>query len=207
VEGADPPQTLPARIRKAWELSRPPKHGASIQESASAAETAEEQGVRRLERIQEAIASTFYFGTFASIVVAVFFRFVLDRPLVWSIEVPTYLFFWCFCIASGLNDWRDNQISFDLISERLPARLRLAAAAVANVIIIIPFLVVIPGVVSYIQFEVDQPTTGLPFTEVWGYAGILPFFLIAILLRGRLLLKQLRALRGSVPMVRDRRSV
>jgi len=173
---------------------------------AAAAEQAEESAVGRLERLQEILASMFYFGTFVAIIVAVFFRFVLDRPLVWSIEVPTYLFFWCFSLGMGLSDWRDAQISFNLISTRLPTRLRIAASAAANLLIVVPFVIVLPGTIAYLQFETSQPTTGLPFTEVWGYAGVLPFFVIAILLRGRLLLGQLRELDVRVPSHRRPRA-
>lgn len=186
-------ESLRDRIHAAWELSRPQAYGAVLQE--------EEQELRhgRLERIEEAVASVFYFLTFASVVVSVFFRFVLDQPLVWSLEVPTYTFFWCFCIASGLSDWRDEQISFDLVSQHLRPRLRLVGRAAANVIIVATFILVIPGTVSFIQYEIPQPATGLPFGEVWGYAGIVPFVIITILLRGRLLLLELRELGVPIP--------
>ena len=186
-------ESLRERVRAAWELSRPQAYGAVLQE--------EEQELRhgRLERIEEAVASVFYFLTFASVVVSVFFRFVLDQPLVWSLEVPTYAFFWCFCIASGLSDWRDEQISFDLVSQHLRPRLRLIGRVVANVIIVATFILVIPGTVSFIQYEIPQPATGLPFGEVWGYGGVVPFVIITILLRGRLLLLELRELGVPVP--------
>ena len=182
------PDGLRQRLRAAWELSRPQSFGVVIREETHTAR------IGRVETLQEAVASVFYFATFASVVASVFFRFVLDQPQVWSLEIPTYCFFWCFCIASGLSDWRDEQISFDLISQRLSIRLRLLGHIAANAIIVGSFLLVLPGTIAFLVFEVDQPTSGLPFTEVWGYAGILPFVVIAILLRGRLLVRQLRAL-------------
>ena len=185
--------TFRDRVRAAWELSRPQVYGAVLQEEQ------QEARAGRLERLQEAVASVFYFLTFASVVVSVFFRFVLDQPLVWSLELPTYAFFWCFCIASGLSDWRDEQISFGLVSQHLRPSFRLIGHAVANVIIVATFILVIPGTVSFIQYEIPQPATGLPFGEVWGYGGVVPFVLITILLRGRLLLLELRALGVPVP--------
>lgn len=186
------PGDLRQRLRDAWALSRPPAYGIAAQEEAHQLD--EEARVGPLERAQEAVCSAFYFATFAAIVVSVFFRFVLDRPLVWSIEVPTYLFFWCFCLAAGLSDWRDRQITFDLLADRMPARLRLAAGAATNLLIIVPFALVLPGTIAYLRSESVQPTTGLPITEVWGFAGVLPLFVIAILLRGRLLVRQLAEL-------------
>jgi TRAP-type C4-dicarboxylate transport system permease small subunit len=176
------------RLRAAWELSRPQAYGVVLEEEPPAVPAG------RLERAQQAVASLFYFATFVFVVVAVFFRFVLDQPLVWSLEVPTYCFFWCFCVAAGLSDWRDEQIAFDLVSQRMPPRLRLAAHALANLVIVVAFAVALPGTVAYLQLELGRPTTGLPFPEAWGFAGILPFLVIAILLRGRLLLRQVGGL-------------
>ncbi len=189
----DAGRTLRDRVRDAWELSKPQAYSAVLQEEAREARAG------RIERVEEAVASVFYFLTFASVVVSVFFRYVLDQPLVWSLELPTYAFFWCFCIASGLSDWRDEQISFDLVSQHLRPRLRLIGKIVANVIIVATFILVIPGTISFIQYEIPQPATGLPFGEVWGYGGVVPFVVITILLRGRLLLLELRQLGVPVP--------
>lgn len=176
---------LGQRIRQAWALSQPHK----VLE-----EEPEPLPARWLERLQEAAAGIFYLLTFVSIVIAVFYRFALNHPLIWSIELPTYFFFWCFCLATGLSDWDDDQISFDLVSAKLPGRLRLVASALGNLLIVIPFLIVLPGTLDYIAFQNQQPSTGVPVSEAWGYGGILPFFLIGILLRGRLLLSQGRRL-------------
>ena len=197
-EGSPRASRLSERIHSAWELSQPQSFGTVLSEEP------DELPVRWPERIQESVAAVFYFGTFFSIVTAVFFRFALNRPLIWSIELPTYLFFWCFCFATPLSDWEDDQISFDLLAERMPPRWRLVGNIVGNVLIVIPFLIVLPGTLSYLRFQGDQLSSGLPFNQVWGYAGILPFFVLAALLRGRLLIRQLRELSRSLH--RDRRS-
>ncbi|MHB1526876.1 MAG: TRAP transporter small permease [Candidatus Dormibacteria bacterium] len=179
--------TIGARIRSAWELSKP--LNTLVQEAD------QEWGlskVGRIERVQEAVASIFFFATFVSIVVEVFYRYALNRPLVWSLELPTYLFFWSFSLAAGLSDWRDDQIGFGLVAEHLPARVRLLGSAIANVLIVVPLALVLSGTISFLGYESGQPNTGLPLTQVWGFAGILVFFVIGILLRGRLVVLQLR---------------
>jgi TRAP-type C4-dicarboxylate transport system permease small subunit len=191
---------LGPRIREAWALSQP--RGFSVGRE----EEAEPLPMRWPERVQEAATGTFYLLTFISIVVAVFYRFVLNQPLIWSIELPTYFFFWCFCLGTGLSDWDDDQISFDLVSARLAPRLRLAASAIGNLLIVVPFVVVLPGTIDYLAFQNQQPSTGVPVSQAWGFGAILPFFLIGILLRGRLLVGQVRALwRRSPAHPGDRR--
>jgi TRAP-type C4-dicarboxylate transport system permease small subunit len=180
---------LRIRVRAAWDLSKPLNNLAEADERR-------QRLIRlgRIERWQLVIASVFFVATAASVVVEVFFRFVLNQPQVWSLELPTYLFFWSFSFASGLSDWRDDQIGFPLLAERLPRRLRLVGSAVANVLIVVPLAIVLPGTLSFLSYEAGQPNTGLPLTQVWGFAGVLLLFGIAILLRGRLCFLQVREL-------------
>ncbi len=180
---------LRARVRTAWDLSKPLTDLAETDEGRQRSTR-----LGRIERWQLVIASVFFVATAASVVVEVFFRFVLNQPQVWSLELPTYLFFWSFSFASGLSDWRDDQIGFPLLAERLPRRLRLVGSAVANVLIMVPLAIVLPGTLSFLSYEAGQPNTGLPLTQVWGFAGVLLLFGIAILLRGRLCFHQVREL-------------
>jgi TRAP-type C4-dicarboxylate transport system permease small subunit len=150
-----------------------------------------------VEQVQEALASIAFVATFLSIAVEVFFRYALDRPLVWSLELPSYFFLWSFSLAAGLSDWRDEQIGFDLLARRLPRRLRLAGSAAANMLIVVPLAITLPGTLSYLGLMAEQPNTGLPGTEVWGYAGVFLLFAIAVLLRGRLFFLEVRQLLHS----------
>jgi TRAP-type C4-dicarboxylate transport system permease small subunit len=179
---------LGARIRNAWQLSKP----RDIPIEAASMSGHPRQGP--IERLQELLAGIAFVATFTSIVVEVFFRYVLDRPQVWSLELPTYFFLWSFSLAAGLSDWRDDQIGFDLIAQQLPRRIRLAAAALANIVIVVPLAAVLPGTLSYLSLVAQQPNTGLPGTQIWGYAGVILLFSIAAILRARLLILQVREL-------------
>ncbi|MHB8620423.1 MAG: TRAP transporter small permease [Chloroflexota bacterium] len=182
------------RVHDAWELSKPQAYAMTLLEEER------HSGIgTRIERVQRAVAGCFYFVTFASIVVEVFYRYVLDQPLIWSLELPTYAFFWCFCLGASLSDWRDEQIGFDLLADKAPRRARIVAGLIANVLVIFAFVLVLPGTVGYLQLEVGQPTTGLGgISEVWGTAGIAAFFILAAILRGRLALRQAQEL-GILP--------
>jgi TRAP-type C4-dicarboxylate transport system permease small subunit len=171
---------LLARIRTSWELSKP--RDVLVAEDG-------QRGSRSgwIEKTQELLAGVAFVATFASIVVEVGARYLFDRPQVWSLELPTYFFLWSFALAAGLSDWRDDQIGFDLLAQRLPRRIRLAGAAVANVLIVAPMAAVLPGTLSYLSLIGQQPNTGLPGSQLWGYAGVFLLFAIAALLRARLL--------------------
>jgi TRAP-type C4-dicarboxylate transport system permease small subunit len=133
-------------------------------------------------------------GTFVAIIIEVLARYLFNRPQVWSLELPTYLFLWSFSLAAGLSDWRDDQIGFYLLADVLPRKVRLVGSALANLLIVGLLAIVLPGTVSYLGLIAQQPNTGLPGTEVWGYSGVFLLFAIAVLLRGRLLVLQVRQL-------------
>ena len=145
------------------------------------------------ERAQEALAAVFFFLTFATIIAEIVAR-EIGHPVVWGIELPTYCFIWAFSFASGLADWRDEQINFPLLAERLPPRLRLVLSIVVNAILLFTLVVVVPGTLSFLSYLAIVPNTGLPGSELIGDGAILAFFVLGALLRLVLLVRDVRAL-------------
>lgn len=180
-----PRKDLGSRIRTAWELSKPPDYGA-LEDPLAQVVTGRMVIVARL---QEGLASVFFFATFATVLAEVLLR-LFGHPVVWALELPTYLFIWAFCLAAGLSDWDDHHLAFDLVAEKLPARLKEAIDLVLNLLFVAIFAAAIPGTISFLNFSASQPSSGLPFSQEWGYAGIFLLFAVAVLLRGRLIVRQ-----------------
>jgi TRAP-type C4-dicarboxylate transport system permease small subunit len=139
-------------------------------------------------RLQEGIGSAFLFATVLAVGVEVVARYS-GHPVVWAIELPTYFFLWAFSFAAGLSDWDDSQLSFDLLAKRMPRWLREVVHVIANLLIIVPFALVLPGTVSFISYASGQPNVGLPLSEAYGEAGIFLMFAIGACLRARLVLQ------------------
>lgn len=179
---APPRRRLADTIRNAWELSKPPDYGLIEDTLASSVSGP----LSWVARGQELIASVLFFGTFATVLVEVICR-LAARPVVWGIELPTYFFIWAFCVAAGLSDWNDRHLAFDLIATKLPRPVKLILDIVVNVIFVVMFVLVLPGTISFLDYSATQPSTGLPFSQEWGYAGIVVLFGLGALLRTRLL--------------------
>lgn len=194
-------QGLSARIRSAWELSKPPDYG-SLEEVSALGVTGR---LAVVARAQELVASLFFFATFASVLAEVVLR-LLGHPVIWALELPTYFFIWAFCIAAGLSDWNDRHLAFDLVAEKLPPKLKMVVDTVLNLLFIVVFALVLPGTFSFLSFSATQPNTGLPLNQAWGYAGIVLLFATGILLRARLVWLTLRRVfgRGTVPVQEER---
>ena len=83
------------------------------------------------------------FGTIVSLTIAqVFFRFVLDSPLVWSEELVRILLVWMTFIGASVVCWDGRHLNVDVVFVRLPARAR-RAMRMANVVLAVGFLCIL----------------------------------------------------------------
>jgi len=200
------------KLRAAWREANEQEHGGREQlfdgdgiEPAAIAvglgdsvalgeEAPRERGVgAALERAQEALAAGFFFLTFATIIAEIVAR-EIGHPVVWGIELPTYCFIWAFSFASSLADWRDEQINFPLLAERLPVKLRLGLSILVNALLLFTLVAVVPGTLSFLSYLAIVPNTGLPGSELLGDGAILAFFVLGAVLRLVLLVRDAGAL-------------
>jgi TRAP-type C4-dicarboxylate transport system permease small subunit len=184
-----------ARIAAAWSEARVEVAGVPA-EAVGAMERTRPPTI--VERVQESLAAVFFFATFVTIGAEVVARY-FGHPVVWAIELPTYCFLWAWSFAAGLADWENDQLAFNLLSERLPSHWRAVLQGLADVVIIAAFVAVLPGTLSYLSYAGTQPNVGLPLTQVYGEAGVFVFFAAGALLRARALW------RDFSPHVRRRR--
>ena len=176
------------RIKAAWSEAKVASSGPAA-EAVGLVERAEPPTI--LERIQEGVAAFFFFATFLTIGIEVIARYS-DHPVVWALELPTYCFLWAWSLAAGLADWENDQLAFDLLSQRLPAAVRVVLQSIADVIIVVVFLAVLPVTISYPSYQGLEPNDGLPLTQLYGDAGAFLLFALGALLRARVLWLRLR---------------
>lgn len=179
------------RIREAWQSSAPLVDLAVEDEKL-------DPPPNILERILQSLSSILLVIMAITILVEVFYRFVLNKPQLWSLEAPTFAYIWLLSVAAGLSDWRDDQISFDLLYELYPDRIKRGIRFISNLVIAAMFLTVLPGTWGYLKFANQQPTTGLPFSQGVGIGGIVLYFAIGGVLRLRLVIHALHTATVSV---------
>lgn len=154
-----------------------------------------------VERLQGGLAGILTATMAVTILVAVFYRFVLDQPKLWALQAPTFAYIWMVSFAAGLSDWNDDQISFDLLYELYPDGLKRTVRLVSNAIIAVSFLIVLPGTVDFIDFSRSQPSNGLPFSQAVGLGGIIFYFAIGGGLRLKLAAQALyHGVRHLIPL-------
>lgn len=177
---------------------REEEQGAALN-AAAPTPPADDGGVltRILERLEGMLSAVSFLSMFVVILVGVFFRYVLNAPLTWTVGVASSLFIWATMITAGLPHWNDEHIQFDLLYLRFSPSGQRWARIVGNVVIIVPALLVIPTSFQYLDFIRPQKLSGLDLSMTWAFAGIAYFFVTTVLHRGRLLFKDLVDLRTS----------
>lgn len=149
-----------------------------------------------LERLEEISAAVFFSGMMITVLVGIFWRFVLESPLVWTINVSTLCFMWAVLLGSPLSDWEDNHLQFDLLYLAVPARMQSAFRIFGNVLLIGTFLLIMPATLSYLQSVGGRTVTGVPWLNfTWAYSVFFVFLVLTVVGRMRLLIADLRALR------------
>jgi TRAP-type C4-dicarboxylate transport system permease small subunit len=147
-----------------------------------------------LQMLQRTVAALVFAVMMASILLGVFTRVVLNQPLIWSVSIASLAFAWLIFFGAGLADWDDRQIQFDLVYARLPPTGQRIFRILGNLLVVGCMLLVIPGTIGYLTFLDTRRLQGLPVYLSYAHAPVLAFFTLTALLRGRLLVRDLRAL-------------
>ncbi|MBI5665709.1 MAG: TRAP transporter small permease [Nitrospirae bacterium] len=127
------------------------------------------------ERIKEIIVRTetilsflFFTGMFGAILIQVFFRYVLNNPLVWPYELSVYCYIYIIYAGAVMAARRDSHISFDIFYNRLPKRARLLTSILGNLIVIASFISILPASFRFLRlfWEVKSSSMGIPLYMV-----------------------------------------
>lgn len=74
-------------------------------------------------------------------ILQVFFRFVLDTPLVWSDELGRFLFIWMVFIGAAIVSFDDRHLTVEVIQERMSVKVKLISSIIIRTLIV-AFLVI-----------------------------------------------------------------
>jgi C4-dicarboxylate transporter, DctQ subunit len=137
---------------------------------------------------------------FASFVVQIVSRYVLDAPVGWSVEVCLTTWLWVvFWNAAFCLDDRDH-VRFEILHQAASPRVQRIFALISAVAIVVALLAALPATLSYISFYKikKSATLHLRFDYVFSVYGA---FTIAVILR--YLWRIASILRGRAPDASD----
>ena len=114
----------------------------------------------------------------------VFYRYALNQPLTWPPEVISITFLWTTILAASYAQRKNEHVSFSVIYDRVSAQLQFIMRLIANLLVVLAFLLALRPTYSYIMFMSFKKTTVLkiPYSIVF-----FPMLIFLLLIIGRML--------------------
>jgi TRAP-type C4-dicarboxylate transport system permease small subunit len=127
--------------------------------------------MRILERIfdviEQGLGVLFLLVMFVSVLIQIFFRYVLQSPLTWTEEASRYSFIWIVLLGAAFAVRKKEHVVMEVLVNRFPSRLRRNILFGINVIILIALIYLLPVSWSFFWFikGVSAPTLRIS----WGF--------------------------------------
>ncbi|MBT3359955.1 MAG: TRAP transporter small permease [Rhodospirillales bacterium] len=125
------------------------------------------------------------FGSIVAMTIAqVFFRFVLDSPLIWSEELSRLFLVWVTFLGAAVVCWDGTHLSVDTVLSKIPVKARRFLRAF-NALVVLGFLYIfVDSSIIMVQIEhittlgsLDIPASVLRVPATIG-GGLMIFFII-----------------------------
>ena len=147
------------------------------------------RALRILAKTAEAASAAAFAAMFLLFLAGIFFRYALNRPLVWSDELIMILFLWVVFLTEALVITEREQVTFDGIYELVGERWRRAILAAGALAIAVMFLVALPTVFGYVQFLWRERTPALQWRLDYVYLSFVVFWVAVIVRAGLKLIR------------------
>ena len=122
---------------------------------------------RIFDVIEQGLGVTLLLVMFASVLVQIFFRYVLKSPLTWTEEASRYSFIWTVLLGAAFAVRRREHVVMDILAKRFPAALQKQISLVLNLVILISLIYLLPISWKFFWFmkNVSAPTMKIS----WGF--------------------------------------
>ena len=147
---------------------------------------------RRAENVTVALLSVM----FATFIVQIFARYVLNRPVGWSEEVIITTWLWTVLWGAAFVVSEAEEIRFDIIYSNLSRRIRRVLTIVTGIALVALYAASLPASYAYVSFMKVERSAYLHVPLNWLYS-IYIIFLVACILRYCWLV--IAAFRGRAP--------
>ena len=124
----------------------------------------------------------------------VLFRYAFHSPLDWSEELAMFLFQWCVYIGAAIAVRRGFHYHLDLVTKRLPVRLKEIATLLSSVCVFITGYIMIYYGVKMMMMVHVQSYPVMKFSMAYGYLPIPISGILILIYQLPIFIQQLKAL-------------
>ena len=158
-------------------------------------------GLPWYKRLAEAVSTLSLGVVFVLFIYGVGMRYLLNRPVSWTVEAVTVLMVWSVLWTGAFVLRWSEHISFDIVFVNLAPKRQRLMLLVGNTAFVVLMLAALPGMVDYTLFLWREKTDMLEMRLDFIYA-IFPTFFIAIVVRQLLSLWRLMSPRWQAELAR-----
>ena len=129
------------------------------------------------------VSSVTFIILFLVFVLQIFFRYVLNRPLVWPYEVSIFAFIWTVMLGACFAKRHNAHVKFNLVYDRQKPRVQTIFRIIGNTAIFAAFCIGLVPTYSYIRFmRIDRSMAlGIPFDIAYGpYLAFMVIIIVRI---------------------------
>jgi C4-dicarboxylate transporter DctQ subunit len=127
-------------------------------------------------------------------VTAVFFRYVMGDPILWSEEISRYLMVWMALIGASVCVQKRLHVNLDFVVNRLPKRLSLSVEILFySVICAVTVLIVVYGTLALVKQSAQSLSPSLHISMLWAHSAVPVGFSLILIQAVNILLQDLQA--------------
>ena len=117
--------------------------------------------------IEQGLGVCFVLLMFISVLLQIFFRYVLQSPLTWTEEAARYSFIWTVLLGAAFAVRRKEHVKMEILFDRFPKSVQRYITVMTNGIILISLMYLLPVSWSFFSFmkNVSAPTLNIS----WGF--------------------------------------
>lgn len=119
---------------------------------------------------------------FASFILQIVFRYVMNLPVAWTDEVCTLVWLWGILWAASFVNGNREDIRFDMLYSHLPRPMRRACTVLASGAVVLLLAGSLPAAWSYVSFMKVERTASFQIPLNWAFSIYL-VFVVAMVVR------------------------
>lgn len=146
-----------------------------------------------VQRTLEVSSAAFFIGMTVSLLMGIYWRYVLNDPLSWTLDIAMICFIWAVMLGAPISDWEDSHLQFDLVYNMVPESVQFAMRTFGNLLLIGVFVAVTPASYRYLETVAGRPVLGVSWMSLRVvYLSFVLFLVITIIQRTWLLINDVR---------------
>jgi C4-dicarboxylate transporter DctQ subunit len=153
-----------------------------------------------LRRRAENIAAALLAIVFISFILQIIFRYVLNWPVGWTLEVSTLAWMWLVLWGAAFVVTEEDEVRFDILYSAVSDRYRRGFVVVTSVAVVGLFAVSFPAVIDYVRFMHREHASYIDVRLDYLFSVYLVFALAGIV---RYLWLGWKAILGEKPALTD----